>query len=168
MGTKIVKKTKIKFVNLLLVLLVLVGLFFAVKVVLNEKIHTIVVKGNNYLKDDYLLELANIKDYPSYFLLNRGSACKKVMKSSYVRSCKISKKWNYGIVLKIEEEKPLFYDMNKNKYIFNNSSGVGEDEISKNFRVPRLLNYVPDTKYNKFISGMGIVKEDTLSKISDI
>ena len=39
MGTKIVKKTKIKFINLLLVLLVLAGLFFGVKLILEEPIN---------------------------------------------------------------------------------------------------------------------------------
>ena len=37
-----------------------------------------------------------------------------------------------------------------------------------NFRVPRLLNYVPDKKYSKFIENMGKVNLDTLSKIGDI
>ncbi len=36
------------------------------------------------------------------------------------------------------------------------------------FRLPRLINYVPDVKYDKFIENMAKVKVDTLSKISDI
>ena len=43
-----------------------------------------------------------------------------------------------------------------------------EDDISHNFSVPRLLNYVPDKKYKKFVEGMHNIKADILSKISDI
>ena len=168
MTTKIVKKTKLKLFNFLLVLLVLVGLFFGVKRLLSESIHTIVISGTSYLTDDYLLELSGLKDYPSFFLLQRGKTCKKVVGSDYIDSCKIIKKWGYGIELKVKEERPLFYDMNQNKYILSSSKGVEEDSISRAFRVPRLLNYVPDTKYNNFITDMSKVKEDTLSKISDI
>ena len=34
--------------------------------------------------------------------------------------------------------------------------------------MPRLINYVPDNKYNKFIKNMIKVDESVLSKISDI
>lgn len=168
MGTKIVKKTKIKFINLLLVLLVLAGLFFGVKLILEEPTNNIIIKGTSYLKDDYILERAGIKDYPSFILLSKSKACKKLLKSNYVHSCKMHKKWGFVLEVDVLEEKPLFYDINQNKYIFENSQGVVDEEISHEFRVPRLLNYVPDTKYNKFITGMSKVKEDTLSKISDI
>jgi len=168
MATKIVKKTKIKIFNLLLVLLVLVGLFFGVKAFIEEPIHNIIVKGTSYLNDDYLLDFAKIKDYPSFVLLNESNTCKKVLKSNYVSSCKIHKKFGYILVLEVEESRPLFFDTNKSQYVFDEKNGVVEDSISKSFRVPRLLNYVPDKKYTKFISGMSKVEEDTLSKISDI
>ena len=168
MSKKIVKKTKIKFWNLLVVLLVLVGLFFGGKKMINEPIHNIVIAGTSYLKDDYIIELAGIKDYPPFLFYKRGNACKKIMKSKYVSSCKIKKKWGYVMRIELEENRPLFYDTNQNQYIFQNSEGIHEDSINQEFRVPRLLNYVPDKKYNKFITGMGRVKEDTLSKISDI
>ena len=168
MATKIVKKTKIKFINLLLVLLVLVGLFFGVKYILDQGIHSILIQGNTYLKDDYIIDLAGIRDYPSFIKLNRKNTCKKIIKSDYINSCKIRKKWGFLLDITITENRVLFYDMNQNQYVFENEKGAKEDSISQEFRVPRLLNYVPDTKYNKFITNMGKVKEDTLSKISDI
>ena len=36
------------------------------------------------------------------------------------------------------------------------------------FRIPRVINYVPNDKVNSFIKDMGKVKRDILGKISDI
>ncbi len=149
MTKKIVKKTKIKLMNLLLVLLVLVGLFFGIQKIIKEPIHSIVIKGTTYLNDDTILDLGDIKDYPGFLLLKRKKTCKKIMKSEYVSSCKIKKKLGFNIEVIIEENRPLFYDMNQNQYILQNSVGVNSTYMNDRFRVPRLLNYVPDTKFNK-------------------
>lgn len=168
MSKKIVKKTKIRFVGLFIVLLVILGLFFGVYFSLKIKTKNIIIKGNNYLNDDYIIELADIKDYPSFILMNSHSREKKVSKSKYIDSCNIKKKLGFVLEVNIVENKALFYDTNKDKYVLENDSSVPQDEISDNFRVPRLLNYVPDKKYSKFIKGMTKIKDNTLSKISDI
>ena len=168
MSRKIVKKTKVKFLNLLLVLFVLIGLFFGIQELLKVKTKNLLIKGTTYLKDDYILELGELKDYPEFIFLNTNKASKKIKKSAYIYNCKIKKKWNFLLEINIEENKPLFYDSSKDKYILENKEEVGKEEISSNFRVPRLINYVPDTKYDKFIKGMTNVKTDTLSKIGDI
>lgn len=168
MAKKIVKKTKIKIVNLLLVLLVLVGLFFGVQLLLKVRIQNIVIKGTNYMNDDVIINLAGIKKYPSFLKLSRSKTCIKITKSPYIEKCTIHKKWGFILEIDLEENRPLFFDTNQKKYIFETQKGVLEDSISENFRVPRLLNYVPDKKYEKFVSGMSKVEEETLSKISDI
>ena len=168
MAKKIVKKTRIKFVSLLIVLLVILGLFFGVYFSLKIKTRNIIIKGNNYLNDDYVMELAGIKDYPSFILLKTYRTEKKVMTSKYISECKIKKRFGFILEVNIKENKALFYDTNKNKYVLDNKDSVLEDAISNSFRVPRLLNYVPDKKYSKFIKGMKNIKDDTLSKISDI
>ena len=62
MTKKIVEKRKLKVFNLLLVLLVLIGLFFAFYFLIKTPIKNIVIKNTNYLNDDYIIELADIKD----------------------------------------------------------------------------------------------------------
>ncbi len=168
MAKKIVKKTRIRFVSLLIVLLVILGLFFGVYFSLKIKTRNIIIKGNNYLNDDYVMELAGIKNYPSFVLLKTYRTEKKVMTSKYISKCKIKKRLGFILEVNIKENKALFYDTNKNKYVLDNNGSVSEDTISSSFRVPRLLNYVPDKKYSKFIKGMKNIKDDTLSKISDI
>ena len=168
MAKKIVKKRKLKVFNLLLVLLVFSGLFFGVYVILNIRVKNIVIKNSSYLNDDYIINLAGVKDYPKFVTLNCSEMKKNILKSNYIESVKIKRKWGFILEIDVEENKPLFYDSNKKKYILSNSKGSVSDEISNDFLVPRLLNYVPDVKYDKFISCMNNVKDDILVKISDI
>ncbi len=168
MAKKVVKKTRIKLFNLLLVLLILTGLFFGVKFLFQIPIQNIIIVGNQYLEDDYILNLTDIGDYPSFLLTPIHSNEEKISKSNYIDSCKIRKKWGFLLEIEINENRALFYDMNQEKFVFNNGESVEKDDISRSFRVPRLLNYVPDKKFKKFLKGMGNIKNDILSKISDI
>ncbi len=168
MGKKIVKKRKIKFIPFLLVLIIFLVLFFSGYFLLQIPVQNIVIRNTTYLNDDTILELAEIKDYPSFFLTSSRKVEKNLKKSVYIKSAKLKKKYKFLFDLEIEEEKPLFFDTNLNRYIFQDESNVEEDSISREFRVPRLLNYVPDNKYYKFISCMGDIQENVLSKISDM
>lgn len=168
MAKKIVKKRKLKVLNFLIVLLILIGLFFAVYFGTKIPVKNIVIKNTNYLNDDYIIELAGIKKYPSFILTRNNEMRKKISSSKYIESVKIRKKWGFVFEIDVRENKPLFFDTNKEQYVFDNFEGVGDEEISHTFRVPRLLNYVPDTRYKKFIKGMNNIKSDTLSKIADI
>lgn len=168
MAKKIVKKRKLKVFNLLLVLLLFSGLFFGGYIILNIPIKNIVIKNTSYLNDDYIIDLAGIKDYPRFITLNCTDIKKKILKSNYIDSVKVKRIWGFVLEIDVVENKPLFYDMNNKRYILNNSSKCLSDDISNNFLVPRLLNYVPDVKYEKFISCMNNVKDDILVKISDI
>jgi len=168
MAKKIVKKTRIKFINLFLILIVFIGLFFGVKIFLSFKTKNIIIAGNNYLADDYIMNLANIRDYPKFLTLNSKNVCKKITSIKYISSCKINKRWGFILEVNVKENRALFYDVSSEKYVLFDKSLVKGDEINYNFRVPRLLNYVPDKKYNKFITEMGKIDKDTLSKISDI
>lgn len=168
MAKKVVKKRKLKVLNLFIVLLVLMGLFFAVYLTTKIPVKNIVVKGTDYLNDDYILELAEIKDYPSFILTTSRDVEKKLQSSKYISKVNLIKKWGLVFLLDITENKALFFDTNSGMYVLDNQESVGDEVISHDFRVPRLLNYVPDKRYKRFIKGMKNIKSDTLSKISDI
>ena len=101
-------------------------------------------------------------------VVNNYKVEKKLRSSKYINNAKLHRNLPFTFVLEIDENKPLFYDMNKSKYVLSNKEEVKDEEISHNFRVPRLLNYVPDKKYSKFIKGMNRVDKGVLVKISDI
>ena len=168
MAKRVVKKTKIKMRNFLMVLLVFLGLFFVVAFSLRIKTKNIVIKGNNYLNDDYVIDLAGVRDYPYFILLKNRKIEKRLNSSNYIYSCTVRKKIGFVLEINVLENKALFYNTNTNKYVLSNNEVVSEDGISHSFRVPRLLNYVPDKKYSKFVTGVSKIKDDILSKISDI
>ena len=168
MAKKVVKKTKIKLLNILLILGFIAGISYGIYYSFQIPIKNIVIKNTSYLNDDYIIELADIKDYPS-FLLTRSSKIKKdISESKYIDSVKVIKKYGFKLIIEVEENDCLFFDLNKNKYVLENNEVIGNDDLYTNFRVPRLLNYVPDTKYESFIKNMSKIDKSVLAKISDI
>ena len=168
MPKKIVKKRKIKLLNFLIFLLVLGVLVFGVYILLQIRVKNIIIKGNNYINDDTILELAEIKDYPKFLLTSSFKIEKRLKEYKYINKAKLSKTHPFTFIVEIEEAKVLFYDMNKNSYILNNDEEIKDNETKYIFRTPRLINYVPDKKYIKFKEDMNNVKEDIITKISDI
>ena len=139
MAKKIVKKKKLKVFRLLLILIVLGVIVFAVDLYLNTSIKNITIKNTKYLKDDYILYLAGLEDYPSFYYTTT-----------------------------VKENQPLFIYETDKKLIFENKKEVPiEDEITL-FRVPRLMNYVPNTKYTTFKKNMTKIDKSILGKISEI
>ena len=61
----------------------------------------------NYLNDDYIIELAKIKDYPSFVLTSSKSISKNVSKSKYISSVKVNKKWGFVLVIDVLENKEM-------------------------------------------------------------
>ena len=47
---------------------------------------------------------------------------------------------------------------------FSNNESIDVDDYSK-FRVPRLLNYVPNTKYKSFIKKVNKIDEEILFEL---
>ena len=93
---------------------------------------------------------------------------KELENSIYITKATVKRKFYHTFVIEVQENRPLFINNNTSKIVFSDKSEVPvSDEISL-FRVPRLINYVPDDKYKDFVLGMKSIKEDVLGKISDI
>ncbi len=168
MAKKIVKKRKLKVFNFLLVLLILTGLFFGVKLYLDVPLKNIIIKNSTYLNDDYIIDLAKIRNYPKYYYFSTYKIKKKLEKSSYIKSVKVKRSFFHVLTIEVVESIPLFYDSVSKKYVLDTKKKVDSDAISSSFRVPRVINEVPDNKYNKLIKSMGLISKDILGKISDI
>lgn len=168
MAKKIVKKKKLKIVPFLIVLLILIGLSFGVYQVLKANIKNIVIKNVSYLNDDYVIDLAGIKDYPSFYLTSSIKMEKNLKKSPYIISAKVKRKFYHVLEIDLKVNNPLFINNSSSTVVFENKGTVPIDEEIDLFRVPRLMNYVPDDKYDTFISKMALIDKGILGKIADI
>ena len=168
MAKKIVKKTKIKLLPCLMVLLFFVALSFGIYYFVHLPIHNLIVEGTSYLKDDYILTLAGVRDYPSFYLISTRGIEDKLEESPYIQKAEVKREFFHILVLDIKESKPLFINNTNKTVVFSNKEEVPVSEEIDLFRIPRLINYVPDNKYRSFIKGMADIKNDILGKISDI
>ncbi len=168
MAKKIVKVRRIKLIPCLVVVLILGGLFFGVYLLLKLPVKNIVVEGTSYLNDDYVLKLAEVIDYPSFYASSTKTIEAKLEESSYIQKASVSREFFHVLVIDVEENKPLFINDTNKTVVFSDREEVPLEEEIDLFRVPRLINYVPDNKYKSFIKGMAQIEEDILGKISDI
>ena len=168
MAKKVVKKKKLKIIPFLIVLLVIGGLSFGVYKTMTAKIKNIIISNADYLKDDYIIDLAGIRDYPSFYLTNSLKMKKKLLKSPYIREVKIKREFYHILEIDVIVNRPLFINKDSGMVVFEDKRTILETEANIVFRVPRLINYVPDDKYDTFIEKMAKVDKGTLGKISDI
>ena len=168
MTKKLVKKKKLKLLPCFIVLLLFGVLSFLVYFFLNLPIKNLIVKNTVYLNDDYVLELAGVKDYPSFWLLSTNEIEKKLETSPYILEADVERNFFHVLVISVTENKPLFINNTNHTVVFADKEEVKIDEEIDLFRVPRLINYVPDNKYKTFVKGMANIKKDILGKISDI
>ncbi len=168
MPKKIVKKKKLKIIPFLIVLIILGGLFFGVYKILDTKVKNIIIKNTTYLNDDYILNLSSTKDYPKFYTLNTKSIIKKLESSVYIKSAKIKRKFYNVLVFEIEENKPLYINNSTSEVVFADGRKISSTDLLDQFRIPRLMNYVPDDKYKSLLKRMNEIDTDILGKISDM
>lgn len=168
MAKKVVKKRKLKLIPLLITLLFLGGLSFGVYIMMQTTTKNIIVSNTKYLNDDVVLALAGLKEYPSYYLTSTKKIERLLEKSPYITKAKIKREFYHTFDIHITENLPLFIHQTTKSLVFSDQQEVPVSEEIELFRIPRLINYVPDDKYTDFILGMKDIKKDILGKISDI
>ena len=155
------KKRKISGKKVLRFFLLVAAALIAYSILTHTKISNIYITGNNTLKDQEIIRLAGLEDYPSV-VKNGSLIIKKRLKSSnMIIDAKVRISFN-KVYIEVKENRPLFYNKSKNKTIM--LDGKEMDMIT----TPYLLNYIPDTIYDEFVKKMTDINPDILERISDI
>ncbi len=168
MAKKIVKRRKLKIFRLFLVILILGIFLLAIDFILNTKIKNITIIGTTYLNDDYVLNLAKLENYPSFYYTTSMEIKKRLKTSPYLKSIKIKKGFYHTLTIELKENRPLFIDNVNNKVILENNKRVNLDEEVCLFRIPRLMNEIPTDKYKSLQEHIVKIDEDILGKISEM
>ncbi|HHT38361.1 MAG TPA: FtsQ-type POTRA domain-containing protein [Mollicutes bacterium] len=158
------KKRKFNIVKFLIVVFIIYIIGFILYKVLLMPIKHIRVLNTTYLKDQDILNTAKIDDYPSFFFTTSSSIKKSLSKNPFIKNVEVEKKWFCKLYLYIEENKVLFYNRSLGKVVLENNILVDNND----FVLPHLINYVPESIYEKLVSSMTKVDNNVLLKISEI
>lgn len=153
---------KIRYDRIIKCLIFLLFFVFAVMYILNVRVKNIYIVGNKYVKDQEIIELAGISDYPKMIEINSLTIKNKLAEENIISEVNVEKK-NTSLILTIKEVKPLYYDNSERATILENGK-----KIDKKYNVPIVVNYIPDTILEKFRTALAKVDNDNLLKISEI
>lgn len=157
------KKVKIRYGRIFLVLLIVILFFLILSFIYQLPIKNIVIQNNFFLKDQEIIELARLNNYPSNFQNLSLEIKKRLEKNTYIKSAEIKKTLTGKVTIIVEENYPLFYYQPNNKTIL-----LDGKEVTTKFDVPFVINYIPNTKYEPFFNGMSEISRDVLGRISEI
>lgn len=82
---KKVKKVRIRYGRIIFCILLLFTLFYLLFTYVKIPIRNIFISGNTTLKDQEIIDLADISDYPSIFSFSSYGIEKKLEKNIYVK-----------------------------------------------------------------------------------
>ena len=158
---QIVKHRKIKFANILVVLLLFYIIGYFIYRILVAPINNIYIVNNKYLSDQEIIDISGIRNYPSFILTTSFSIKNKLMKNSLINDVKVTKKIGNVIEINVEEYEPLFvYD---NKILLSSGNTIDGD-----FNLPVIKNKINDDILDKLISKYQNVENEIRLLISEI
>lgn len=163
MAKNTIKKRKLNIKRTLISILILFVVFFLIYLLFTKKINNIYVYNNTLLSDQEIIDIAKLKNYPSYLLKTKMSIKSNLLDNKFIKDVEIKKKKLKEIHIYIEEYKPLFINSNNGKTVLNNSV-----EVLLNLNLPILINEINEQCYIKLIEKMKLLDEEVLFKISEI
>lgn len=159
-------KRKLKKWAIFVLLLILLVVVFSsiVYFVIGSEVKNIYIYGNTNLTDQEIIELAKLQDYPNFYATSSNKIENNIKKNPLIKKIKVKKKFFQQVHIYIEEYKILF--KSDEKYTLENGQDIAL--LKDNYNVPILINYVPNTKMESFISKLKEVDDSVLIKISEI
>lgn len=160
------KKKKLNLLKIIIAILIIYFLGYFLSNVTNFHTKNLIIKGNNYLSDEEVIEQASLENYPSYFLTNIISIKKKLLKNNMIKDVKVKRNLHMGYVINVEEEKILYKRRSDSNYVLSS----GEETTLKNniSGVATLINYTPKDIEKKLIKKLSKIDINILNKISEI
>ena len=149
------KKVKIRFDRILILLFCVFIIFLIIISIFNIKIKNIYVKGNSYLKEQEIIEMSSISDYPSS-LSNLSYSIEKRLEDNYMIL-------DAKVYIEVVENKPLFYYESTGKTVHYDCTSS-----DLKYPVPTVINYITDSYYDEFVEEMKKLDSNIISRISEI
>lgn len=157
------KKKKIRTGRILFVVVILLILIYLFTKVFSFPIKNIYVTGNSMFSDQEIIEIAKLSDYPSIWKYSSHKIESILEKNTYIKDAKVTKKRAKEVYITIEENRPLFYNKPKESTVLSDKT-----EVKAILESPILINYIPNTLYDKFIDKILTIDSKIYSRVSEI
>ncbi len=157
------KKLRLRVVFIfLLVILLIVGIIYSVIHIPTKRI---IVKGNVYTKESDIIIASGYSDYPYLFSVSDDDIRKEIKKYPFIDDVNINKTLFGDLKITVTEGHPLFYNRNNSKLVLSSNKEIDSDNL---YGVPSLINFVPDTLYERLISEFGNIDQNVINLINEI
>lgn len=166
MATKKVKRKRLNIKRLVLLLLILYLIVMLCYAIISMPIKNIYIKNTKLLKDNEIIEVAGIKNYPGIFKISSKKMEEKIKTLDLVVDVKVKKKLWGKVIITIEEAKPLFYNRKNEKVVLSNKKEVNPS--NKYLGIPTLVNYVTSDLLESFIKSFSVIDNDIIGMINEI
>lgn len=157
-----INKYKIRYDRIFECIFVIVLIALGCYRIFTIKLTNIYIRGTINLKDQDIIELASLENYPKMINIDPKKIEKTLKKQNEIDKVSV-KKGSSSITIEIDEAKPLYYDNVSKKNVLSNQKST-----LKSYNLPILVNYVPDTIIVKFNESLSKINDDVLTKISEI
>ncbi len=158
-------KRHIKWKSFFLFLFLLLFFLFGGYYIMHLRISRIVITGTNLLRDKDVIEVAGIKDYPKMTKYSIRTLEKAISSLDLVSNVHVKKSILGKLTIQIDEAKVLFFNRNISAYVLSN----GKETVEGDFvGIPFLVNYVPDSIYERLIKDFSKINPEAIAMISEI
>ncbi len=156
------KKVKVKYGRIFLALIILLLIIYSIFTYIKIPIKNIFISGNSSIKDQEIIDIAGISNYPSILSFTSYGIEQKLEKNILIKDAIVKKQFR-TITIEIEENYPLFYNQNIKKTVMYDFR-----ETSDDMNAPILINSLTDDVYKLFKEKMKLVKRNIIERISEI
>lgn len=168
MQTEKKKKKKIRFKVIIVFILFLYLIISMIYYLINKPVKEIIINGNNYLKDNYLIDYLNISKQ-SIFKINKKKIKNKLLELELISNVEISKNYFGKLTINITEDNVLFYNLINKTLVLSSGKEFNINNFSDAYLgIPILVNAVPKDIYEELINKLSRIHKNILKSISEI
>jgi len=150
---------KKKVFNLLLIIFII---SFTTYFILNIRVKSVLISGNNYISDASIIRSTNLRDYPLYRDISNKELINNIKSLPLISDVKIRRSILGNIKIIVEEEQPLLY--------FNNQ--VITDKLNKyditNLNLPTLKKEIENSVLEILVNALKKLDYSVYDSISEI
>ena len=146
------------------IFLIFICFFLFVINLFNTNITNIYISGNTYFKDQEIIDISKLTNYPKSIANLSFNIEKKLEKNKYIKKAKVTKNLLLNkVYIDIKENYPLYYSLDKNKTILYDGYSTDEEMDSIIH-----LNYIPDNIEKELQKKLKKTTISILNRISEM